>query len=162
MFSVKLIIVTIVVLLSQLALSASAFVSQGGRPAWRSIPMQQHVEVHAASTTSLQMAVAAPAPVKKEQKQAVNENDTDEQDSKDRGWLVRLYNDPMNKREFVAKCLNEICGLDDGTAYNVMMKAHQLGIAVIGNYHRELAELYKMRLSGEGLFIDMVPADDEE
>jgi len=42
------------------------------------------------------------------------------------------------------------------------MKAHQVGIAVIGNYHQEMAELYKMRLSGEGLLIDMVPADDEE
>ncbi|KAK1749112.1 hypothetical protein QTG54_001055 [Skeletonema marinoi] len=30
--------------------------------------------------------------------QAVDENDTDEQDFKDRGWLVRLYNDPMNPR----------------------------------------------------------------
>ena len=128
---------------------------------WRSIPMQ-HVEAQAASTSSLQMAVAAPAPVKKEQKKAIDENDTDEQDDKDRGWLVRLYNDPMNKREFVARALTEICSLDDGAAYNVMMKAHQIGIAVIGNYHREMAELYKMRLTGEGLLIDMVPADDEE
>ena len=56
----------------------------------------------------------------------------------------------------------EICGLDDGAAYNVMMKAHQQGIAVVGNYHFELAELYKTRLSNEGLFIDMIPADDEE
>ena len=108
------------------------------------------------------MAVAAPAPVKKEQKKVVDENVTDEESSKDRGWLVRLYNDPMNKREFVARCLMEICGLDDGAAYTVMMKAHQLGISVVGNYPREMAEMYKMRLSEEGLLIDMVPADDEE
>ena len=137
-----------------MSLSASAFVSQGARPAWRSVVGVQK------QNTSLQMAVAAP--VKKEQKQVVDENDTEEQDAKDRGWLVRLYNDPMNKREFVARCLIEICSLDDGEAYNVMMKAHQLGISVIGNYHREMAEMYKMRLSNEGLFIDMVPADDEE
>lgn len=42
-----------------------------------------------------------------------------------------------------------------------MMKAHQSGIGVIGNYHRELAEMYKGRLTEEGLLIDMVPADDE-
>mmetsp|Transcript_12683 Transcript_12683/g.16229 ORF Transcript_12683/g.16229 Transcript_12683/m.16229 type:complete len:157 (+) Transcript_12683:86-556(+) len=149
------------IIIAAISLSASAFVSQGARPAWRSIPMHS-VEVHTATTTTLHMAVAAPAPVKKDQKQAVDENDTDEQDAKDRGWLVRLYNDPMNKREFVARCLTEICSLDDGEAYNVMMKAHQVGIAVIGNYHQEMAELYKMRLSGEGLLIDMVPADDEE
>ncbi|KAK1749117.1 hypothetical protein QTG54_001056 [Skeletonema marinoi] len=149
------------IIIAAISLSASAFVSQGARPAWRSIPMH-HVEVQTSTTTTLHMAVAAPAPVKKDQKQAVDENDTDEQDAKDRGWLVRLYNDPMNKREFVARCLTEICSLDDGEAYNVMMKAHQVGIAVIGNYHQEMAELYKMRLSGEGLLIDMVPADDEE
>ena len=85
----------------------------------------------------------------------------DDADEKDRGWLVRLYNDPMNKREFVARCLAEVCGIDDGASYMIMMKAHQTGIAVIGNYHRELAELYKSKLIGEGLLIDMVPADDE-
>ena len=74
---------------------------------------------------------------------------------------MRLYNDPMNKREFVAKCLMEICGLDDGMSFTIMMKAHQAGIAVIGNYPREQAEMYKVGLSGEGLMIDMVPADDD-
>lgn len=155
-------IIAAIVLVCHLVMSTSAFVTQGSRPAvWRS-PM--HVEVVAASstTTSLQMAVAAPAPVKKEQKKVVDENVTDEESSKDRGWLVRLYNDPMNKREFVARCLMEIVGLDDAAAYTVMMKAHQLGISVVGNYPREMAEMYKMRLSEEGLLIDMVPADDEE
>ena len=58
----------------------------------------------------------------------------------------------MNKREFVARCLMEVCGLDDGMAFNVMMRAHQRGISVIGNYHRELAELYKVRLLEGKLF----------
>ena len=53
---------------------------------------------------------------------------------------------PMNKREFVARCLMEVCGLDDGMAFSIMMKAHQFGISVIGNYHMEQAELYKVRL----------------
>ena len=52
----------------------------------------------------------------------------------------------MNKREFVARCLMEVCGLDDGMAFNVMMRAHQNGVSVIGNYHHEMAELYKVRL----------------
>ena len=52
----------------------------------------------------------------------------------------------MNKREFVARALMEVCGLDDGMAFSVMMKAHQLGISVIGNYHLEQAEMYKIRL----------------
>ena len=63
--------------------------------------------------------------------------------------------------EFVAKCLMEICGLDDGASFAVMMKAHQTGIAVIGNYPQEQAEMYRGRLTEEGLFVDMVPADDD-
>jgi len=46
----------------------------------------------------------------------------------------------------------EVCGLDDGMAFSVMMKAHQLGISVIGNYHLEQAEMYKIRLL-EGMFL---------
>ncbi|KAL3772486.1 hypothetical protein ACHAWU_000048 [Discostella pseudostelligera] len=99
-------------------------------------------------------------PSKQKKQKVTISNDTQSDASKDRGWLVRLYNDPMNKREFVSRCLMEICGLGDGQAYSVMMQAHQNGIAVIGNYPRELAEMYKVKLSGEGLFVDMVPADD--
>ena len=59
----------------------------------------------------------------------------------------------MNKREFVARCLMEVCGLDDGAAFNVMMRAHQNGVSVIGNYHHEMAELYKVRLlEGKNLY----------
>lgn len=57
-----------------------------------------------------------------------------------------IFIQPMNKREFVARCLMEVCGLDDGMAFSIMMKAHQFGISVIGNYHMEQAELYKVRL----------------
>jgi ATP-dependent Clp protease adapter protein ClpS len=99
-------------------------------------------------------------PAKQKKQKVTISNDSQSEASKDRGWLVRLYNDPMNKREFVSRCLTEICGLGDGQAYSVMMQAHQIGIAVIGNYPRELAEMYKVKLSGEGLFVDMVPADD--
>ena len=113
----------------------------------------------------LQMSVieAPPSvtPAKQKKQKVTISNDNQSDASKDRGWFVRLYNDPMNKREFVSRCLMEICGLGDGQAYSVMMKAHQTGIAVIGNYPRELAELYKVKLSGEGLLIDMVPADDD-
>jgi ATP-dependent Clp protease adapter protein ClpS len=76
-------------------------------------------------------------------------------------WKVRLYNDPMNKREFVARCLMEIVGLSDTSAYQTMMHAHNNGLAVIGHYNLERAELYRDRLVENGLVVDMVPADDE-
>ena len=77
------------------------------------------------------------------------------------GWAVRLYNDPMNKREFVARCLSEICGLDDGAAFQCMMTAHQNGRSVIGNYAFEMAEYYLKALIEQGLTVDMIPLDDE-
>mmetsp|Transcript_11884 Transcript_11884/g.21966 ORF Transcript_11884/g.21966 Transcript_11884/m.21966 type:complete len:162 (-) Transcript_11884:402-887(-) len=143
---------------------AGAFVSNGSHStAYRSVQVQGvgPVVSSSPSTTRLYMAVASPTPVKKKEKKVTNESDNETEKDNDRGWLVRLYNDPMNKREFVAKCLMEICGLDDGMSFTIMMKAHQAGIAVIGNYPREQAEMYKMGLSGEGLMVDMVPADDD-
>lgn len=81
-------------------------------------------------------------------------------------WIIQhtnsLYNDPMNKREFVARCLVEICGLDDGEAFSVMMNAHQNGLSVIGIWQKEVAELFKQRLQEEGLFVDMIPTDGED
>lgn len=77
------------------------------------------------------------------------------------GWAVRLFNDPMNKREFVAMCLSKITGLTDGQAYQVMMGAHQNGVAVVGRYDQERAELYRDSLRDNGLTVDMVPVEDD-
>ena len=134
--------------------AAAAFTSRASH----STAYRRSVHVH--SPSPLQMAVAAPE--KKKEEKVTDDVDDQSDMEKDRGWLVRLYNDPFNKREFVARCLMEVCALDDGRAYQVMMHAHQAGIGVVGNYHRELAELYKARLTEEGLLIDMVPADDDE
>eukprot|EP00521_Asterionellopsis_glacialis_P000908 CAMPEP_0195263384 /NCGR_PEP_ID=MMETSP0706-20130129/10279_1 /TAXON_ID=33640 /ORGANISM="Asterionellopsis glacialis, Strain CCMP134" /LENGTH=110 /DNA_ID=CAMNT_0040317567 /DNA_START=331 /DNA_END=663 /DNA_ORIENTATION=+ len=76
-------------------------------------------------------------------------------------WEVRLYNDPMNKREFVARCLTEITGLSDSSAYQVMMQAHNFGLATVGRYAFEMAELYYEQLREQGLSVDMIPVDDE-
>ncbi len=77
------------------------------------------------------------------------------------GWAVRLFNDPMNKREFVALCLSKIVGLSDGQAYQVMMQAHQNGVGIVGRFDFERAELYKTALNDNGLTCDMIPVDDE-
>jgi ATP-dependent Clp protease adaptor protein ClpS len=84
-----------------------------------------------------------------------------QQNVKRGGWAVRLFNDPMNKREFVAMCLSKIVGLSDGQAYQVMMQAHQNGVAVVGRFDLERAELYKTALIDNGLTCDMVPVDEE-
>ena len=61
-------------------------------------------------------------------------------------WEVRLFNDPMNKREYVARCLMETCGLSDGKAFQIMMNAHQNGAAVVGRWAFEQAEV---RMGGD-------------
>mmetsp|Transcript_4095 Transcript_4095/g.3882 ORF Transcript_4095/g.3882 Transcript_4095/m.3882 type:complete len:151 (-) Transcript_4095:485-937(-) len=95
--------------------------------------------------------------LKKKSKQKENQQDLGAE-----GWEVRLYNDPFNKREFVARCLMEIVGISETASYQIMMGAHQVGIAAIGRYHRERAELYRDRLTEEGLVCDMVPVDDDK
>ncbi|GMH58496.1 hypothetical protein TrST_g1029 [Triparma strigata] len=77
-------------------------------------------------------------------------------------WQVRLYNDPVNKREFVARCLMEVCGVNDGAAFQIMMNAHQNGAAVIGRYDFERAELYYTSLRDNGLTVDMVKVGDSD
>ena len=77
------------------------------------------------------------------------------------GWEIRLFNDPFNKREFVARCLATICGKSDTESYQIMMEAHNNGMGVVGRYQFEIAELYYNSLRENGLMVDMIPVDDE-
>lgn len=100
-------------------------------------------------------------PVKEKEKVEDKENIEERQNySKKGGWAVRLFNDPMNKREFVAMCLSKIVGLSDGQAYQVMMQAHQNGVSVVGRFDFERAETYKTALVDNGLTCDMIEVED--
>ena len=76
-------------------------------------------------------------------------------------WEVRIYNDGMNTREFVARCLVQITQLSEITAYQTMMLAHQNGVAVVGRYIYEIAEMYHGELKKNGIVCDLVPVDEE-
>ena len=104
----------------------------------------------------LEPKVAEPKTIQKEEQTTKSESTY-----KRGGWAVRLFNDPMNKREFVAMCLNQIVGLTDGQSYQVMMQAHKNGVAIVGRFDLERAELYKTALIDNGLTCDMIPVDDE-
>jgi ATP-dependent Clp protease adapter protein ClpS len=109
-------------------------------------------------------AVAEPPAVVEETVEETTKKDAKEQSAsytKKGGWAVRLFNDPMNKREFVSMCLAKICGISDGQAYQVMMAAHQNGLAVIGRYDFERAELYRDSLVEHGLVCDMIPVEED-
>jgi ATP-dependent Clp protease adaptor protein ClpS len=144
----------IVLSLSVLSSSVSAF-SVGGIHSRTSV---------ARSFAAQSLAAAGPSvlepPVKDVEK--VKENVEDKEASfKKGGWAVRLFNDPMNKREFVAMCLSKIAGLTDGQAYQVMMQAHKQGVAIVGRYDLERAELYRNSFSENGLSSDMIPVDED-
>jgi ATP-dependent Clp protease adapter protein ClpS len=147
----------IAVIVALQLLSAAAFVQRhAAPPSARSVHAQDSMR----SLTVLHSTATPVAPTKPDIKIDSGAT-TDEINAREPLWLVRLYNDPMNKREFVARCLVEICGLDDGAAFSVMMNAHQNGLSVICKVGKEVAEMYKQRLQYEGLFVDMIPAEDE-
>lgn len=76
-------------------------------------------------------------------------------------WEVRIYNDGMNTREHVARSLVQITGLTEMMAYRTMMQAHQNGIASVGKFCLEIAELYNEGLRKQGIHSDIVPVDED-
>jgi ATP-dependent Clp protease adapter protein ClpS len=76
-------------------------------------------------------------------------------------WEVRIYNDGMNTREHVARSLVQITGMTEITAYRTMMQAHQNGIASVGRFCFEIAEMYNEGLRKQGIISDIVPVDED-
>lgn len=76
-------------------------------------------------------------------------------------WEVRIYNDGMNTREHVARSLVQITGMAEMTAFQTMMIAHQNGIASVGMFCFEIAEMYNEGLRKEGIVSDIIPVDEE-
>jgi ATP-dependent Clp protease adapter protein ClpS len=78
----------------------------------------------------------------------------------DETWEVRLYNDGLNTREHVSRSLVQVTGLSEYQAYQTMMRAHQNGMAVVGRYFYEIAEMFHDALKREGIICDIVPMGD--
>jgi ATP-dependent Clp protease adaptor protein ClpS len=74
-------------------------------------------------------------------------------------WNVILHNDWENSMPRVVLILKKaIPGMSLKKATAIMYEAHSAGRAVVKRCHKELAELYKERLQGEGLTISLEPA----
>ena len=99
-----------------------------------------------------------PAVEKKQNKEAVKERKSTGSEV----WEVRIYNDGTNTREFVARCLVQITALSENTAFETMMEAHRNGLAVVGRYVFEIAEMYHNALKENGIVCDLVPVDEEK
>jgi ATP-dependent Clp protease adaptor protein ClpS len=75
-------------------------------------------------------------------------------------WDVVLHNDWDNSMPRVVVILKRtIPGMSVKRAASIMYQAHSTGRAVVKRCHKELAELYKERLQGEGLTISLEPAE---
>jgi ATP-dependent Clp protease adaptor protein ClpS len=74
-------------------------------------------------------------------------------------WNVVLHNDWENSMPRVIWVLKKaIPGMSLKRATAIMYEAHSSGQSVVKRCHKELAELYKERLQGEGLTISLEPA----
>jgi ATP-dependent Clp protease adapter protein ClpS len=76
-------------------------------------------------------------------------------------WEVRIYNDGLNTREHVARCLVQVTGLSELQAYSTMMLAHHQGMASVGQWVYEIAEMYHDALRSKGIICDIIPVDGQ-
>ena len=85
---------------------------------------------------------------------------TDRRATTEPPWDVVLHNDWDNSMPRVVMILKRtIPGISVKRAAGIMYEAHSTGRAVVKRCHKELAELYKERLQGEGLIISLEPAE---
>lgn len=68
---------------------------------------------------------------------------------------VILYNDPINKRIYVAMCLMEVFGWTEDEATEVMLTAHNYGFAILGEWALKLAQEYCRKLVDKGLYAEV-------
>jgi ATP-dependent Clp protease adaptor protein ClpS len=76
-------------------------------------------------------------------------------------YLVILYNDPYNKRQYVQQVLIEIFSFSEEVANATMMQAHTYGFAVVGEWAKDVAIEYVKKLLAKNLVAEAKPADDD-
>ena len=86
----------------------------------------------------------APAPVKSPVKR--------EQPSKQFGWNVLVWNDPVTLMSYVVLVFRRLFGYDHETATRLMLQVHNDGKAVVSSGTREKAEYDVARLHAHGLW----------
>ena len=127
-------------------------------------PFKREAFVMASTTNEKSVVTGGPAllgrpVIGKEQEDRVTEKKRNVGES---GWEVRIHNDGMNTREHVATSLVEVANLSEVAAYQTMMLAHQNGVAVVGRWVYERAEMYIDALRQNGLVCDMVPVAEDK
>jgi len=90
-----------------------------------------------------------------DEKKSKNHQDREEQRHKNEEWEVRIFDDRINTREHVARSLVQITGMPENIAYQTMMQSHKNGLAIVGRYAYEIAEMYNHGLEQQGIVSDL-------
>jgi ATP-dependent Clp protease adaptor protein ClpS len=85
----------------------------------------------------------APAPVKEPEKR--------KEVSREFGWNVIVWNDPITLMSYVVLVFRRLFGYDHETATKLMLQVHHEGRAVVATQPREQAEVSVARLHAFGL-----------
>jgi ATP-dependent Clp protease adaptor protein ClpS len=85
----------------------------------------------------------------------VGRPESDENDARDRPWIVIVWNDPINLMTYVTLILQRLFGYSHGKAEKLMLQVHNDGKAVVSNGTREKAEHDVARLHAAGLWATM-------
>ena len=73
-------------------------------------------------------------------------------------WSVLLHNDDVNDMHHVVDTICMVTPLSMERAARVMIEAHNDGLALVCQTHREVAELYRERFQSRGLTCTIEPA----
>lgn len=127
-----------------------------GRP-HATLPLQAIVSDAPTSELGLGSAspILIPPAINTSRKRGLGKEATSEINGQEEA-LLRIYNDGINTREYVSRCLVEVVGLCEERAFCTMMRAHSAGIAVVGEWRLEVAEMYEMELGGRGIKCDVI------
>lgn len=74
-----------------------------------------------------------------------------ERTTRDPGWNVVVWNDPVSLMSYVVLVFRRLFGFDHATATRLMMQVHTEGKAVVATQPREQAEVSVARLHAFGL-----------
>jgi ATP-dependent Clp protease adaptor protein ClpS len=85
--------------------------------------------------------------------------DVDEQEQRDRPWLVIVHNDPINLMSYVTWVLQKLFGYPKAKAHKLMLQVHNEGKAIVSSGQREKAESDCFRLHAYGLWATMTKSD---
>ena len=68
-------------------------------------------------------------------------------------WELGLLQDAKNTREYTSRCLCQVICLSEADAYEVTGQAERYGVALIDEFHSELAEHYVAELTRLGIAV---------